>query len=77
MTDVYLNITNHIIEVMETVDSDCRRLWDTQPSIPENLVTGKRYSGINIMTLWCAAAQASKAHTYIRGEGAQEVVTAA
>ena len=54
-TDIHQTITNQIIEAMEQARSTGRRLWDSQPSLPMNLTTGKPYSGINVLMLWSAA----------------------
>jgi antirestriction protein ArdC len=40
---------------METARTTGRRLWDSQPSLPLNLTTGKPYQGINTLILWGAA----------------------
>ena len=53
--DIHQTITNQIIEAMESARTTGRRLWDSQPSLPMNLTTGKPYSGINIIILWGAA----------------------
>ncbi len=63
--DIHQDITDRIIEAMEQARGTGRRLWDSQPSLPINLTTGKPYQGIN--TLLTAAAQASKAHSFIKG----------
>jgi antirestriction protein ArdC len=52
--DIHQTITNQIIEAMETARTSGRRLWDSQPSLPLNLTTGKPYSGINVLMLWSA-----------------------
>ncbi|UEO00479.1 ssDNA-binding domain-containing protein [Acidiferrobacter thiooxydans] len=53
--DIYQQVTNQIIEAMETSQGQGRRLWDSQPSLPLNLSTGKPYSGMNILILWSAS----------------------
>ena len=53
-TDIHQTITNQIIEAMESARTRGRRLWDSQPSLPLNLTTGKPYSGINVLMLWAA-----------------------
>ena len=53
-TDIHQAITDQILAAMETARATGRRLWDSQPSLPMNLATGKPYSGINILILWSA-----------------------
>ena len=53
-SDLPQQITERIIEAMETARSTGKRLWDGQPSLPLNLSTGKPYSGINTLILWAA-----------------------
>jgi antirestriction protein ArdC len=55
--DIHQTITNQIIEAMESARTSGRRLWDSQPSLPLNLTTGKPYSGINVLMLWAAGLQ--------------------
>ena len=52
--DIHQQITNQILEAMEQARATGRRLWDSQPSLPLNLTTGKPYSGINVLMLWSA-----------------------
>ena len=55
MDDIYQQVTNQILEAMETSQGQGRRLWDAQPSLPLNLATGKPYTGMNTLILWGAA----------------------
>ena len=55
--DIHQTITNQIIEAMEQTRGTGRRLWDSQPSLPLNLTTGKPYSGVNVLMLWSAGLQ--------------------
>ena len=52
--DIHQAITDQILAAMEQARSTGRRLWDSQPSLPMNLATGKPYQGINILILWAA-----------------------
>ncbi|MHB8391301.1 MAG: ArdC family protein [Acidobacteriaceae bacterium] len=52
--DIHQVITDRIIEAMEQAQGTGKRLWDSQPSLPLNLTTGKPYQGINTLILWCA-----------------------
>ena len=53
--DIHQQVTNQILEAMEQARTTGRRLWDSQPSLPLNLTTGKPYTGINVLMLWSAA----------------------
>ena len=55
--DIHQQVTNQILEAMEQARTTGRRLWDSQPSLPLNLTTGKPYSGINVLILWAAGLQ--------------------
>ncbi|WP_297391169.1 zincin-like metallopeptidase domain-containing protein [Acidiferrobacter sp.] len=63
-TDIHQAITDQILAAMETARTTGRRLWDSQPSLPLNLTTGKPYSGINVLMLWSAALQNGYASPY-------------
>ena len=63
-TDIHQTITNQIIEAMESARTSGRRLWDSQPSLPLNLTTGKPYSGINVLMLWAAGLRNGYASPY-------------
>ena len=56
-TDIHQQITDQILEAMEQARTTGRRLWDSQPSLPMNLTTGKPYQGINTLILWAAGLQ--------------------
>ena len=62
--DLQQQITDRIIEAMETARSTGRRLWDSQPSLPLNLSTGKPYTGINTLILWSAGLKHGYASPY-------------
>ena len=62
--DIHKAITDRIIEAMEQARGTGRRLWDSQPSLPLNLTTGKPYSGINVLILWAAGLQNGYASPY-------------
>ena len=53
--DIHQAITDQILAAMEQARSTGRRLWDSQPSLPMNLATGKPYSGVNVLILWSAS----------------------
>ena len=55
--DIHEQVTNQILAAMEQAQGTGRRLWDSQPSLPVNLATGKPYSGINVIILWGAAME--------------------
>ena len=53
--DIHQQVTDQILAAMESARTSGRRLWDSQPSLPLSLTTGKPYSGVNIIILWGAA----------------------
>ena len=62
--DIHQQITDQILAAMEQARSTGRRLWDSQPSLPLNLTTGKPYQGINTLILWAAGLRRSYASPY-------------
>ncbi len=62
--DLHQQITDRILEAMEQARSTGRRLWDSQPSLPLNLATGKPYTGINTLILWAAGLKHAYASPY-------------
>lgn len=55
MKNVYEDITNKIIEQMQSAGADWSRPWAGMDS-PTNITTGKRYSGVNVLLLGMASA---------------------
>ena len=62
--DIHQTITDQILAAMEQAKSTGRRLWDSQPSLPMNLSTGKPYQGINILILWATGLSRGYASPY-------------
>ena len=62
--DIHQQITDQILAAMEQARTTGRRLWDSQPSLPMNLSTGKPYQGINILILWSAGLSHGYASPY-------------
>ncbi|THE47437.1 DUF1738 domain-containing protein [Enterobacter bugandensis] len=59
-TDVYQTVTNSIIEALERGVKPWVCPWKHNGAvsgIPSNFSTGKAYTGMNIMLLWCSAAK--------------------
>lgn len=59
-TDVYQTVTNSIIESLERGVKPWVCPWKRNGAvsgIPSNFSTGKAYTGMNIMLLWCSAAK--------------------
>ena len=59
-TDIYQQITNHIIEAIEAGVGDWRMPWHTDGTSsmrPVNAISGKPYRGVNVLALWCAAQE--------------------
>lgn len=57
-TDVHQLVTDRIVAMIEAGAGDFTMPWHRSSMplhIPENAVTGKRYRGINVVSLWCSA----------------------
>src|SRR5690606_16205159 len=53
--DLYADVTAKIIAELEQGRFPWVQPWDVAPTMPRNAVTGRRYSGVNILLLWSAA----------------------
>ncbi|PLR35023.1 DNA primase [Chimaeribacter californicus] len=55
-TDLFQTVTDKIIKALEKGTSPWRKPWTSErglnPGLPANAVTGRSYSGINVMLLW-------------------------
>lgn len=51
MKDIYLDVTNRIIESLEAGTPPWIQPWTDHTALPSNLATGKPYRGINILML--------------------------
>ena len=51
MKDIYTDVTNRIIEALETGTPPWIQPWSDHTALPSNLSTGKPYRGINILML--------------------------
>lgn len=59
--DLHERVTATILQKLDTVDADAwTPPWHGADPLPRNALTGKRYRGLNILALWCAA----QAHGY-------------
>jgi antirestriction protein ArdC len=61
LADIYSRITNQIIAAIEAGTGEFRMPWHNDCSAtarPVNVMTGKRYRGVNVLVLWTAAKQA-------------------
>ena len=68
-TDVHTRITAEIVAAIEAGAGDWRMPWHhdgTAVTRPENISSGKRYRGVNVLALWIA----TQAHGYADGTGA-------
>lgn len=61
--DLYAEVTNKIIADLEAGIAPWARPWGNSGSdaaaMPSNAVTGRRYSGVNVLLLWGAAQQSA------------------
>lgn len=55
--DLFNTVTNKIIEALEKGVSPWKQTWTTQGAggLPQNAITGRPYSGINVILLWLEA----------------------
>lgn len=54
MKNLHQQVTNQILEAVDAA-GEWKPCWVGAPSMPKNYVTGRRYNGVNILVLWCAA----------------------
>jgi len=51
--DVYQVINSRIMELLESGTVPWRKTWNAQSNYPKNLVSGKKYQGVNVFLLAC------------------------
>jgi antirestriction protein ArdC len=54
MKNLHQQVTNQILEAVDAA-GEWKPCWVGAPSLPKNAISGRRYNGINILVLWCAA----------------------
>ncbi|EJK0526203.1 DUF1738 domain-containing protein, partial [Salmonella enterica] len=55
--DLFQTVTDKIITALENGTTPWRKAWQTgKEGLPANAITGRNYSGINVMLLWIDAA---------------------
>lgn len=57
--DLYADVTAKIIAELEQGRFPWVQPWDAAPTMPRNALTGRRYSGVNVLLLWSAAMERS------------------
>jgi antirestriction protein ArdC len=62
--DIYREITGRIIEQLKAGVIPWKRPWSGQAggSFPRNAISGRGYSGVNVLLLWSEAARCGYAH---------------
>lgn len=55
LKDLHQTVTDRIIAEMEKGVTPWQKSWDTSGLVPANAITGRNYSGMNILLLWLAA----------------------
>ena len=55
--DLYADVTAKIIAELEQGRVPWVQPWDAAPTMPCNAITGRRYSGVNVLLLWSAAME--------------------
>lgn len=56
--DLYADVTAKIIAELEQGRFPWVQPWDASPNMPRNVLTGRRYSGVNVLLLWAAGMSA-------------------
>lgn len=64
--DIYKEITNQIIEAIETGALNNEKLWQDTAALgmPANFQTRKQYSGVNVLVLWATAKRKGHSSNY-------------
>lgn len=64
--DIYQDITDRIVALMEEHGTDWTRPWvgDSKGSLPRSVTTQKAYTGINVLLLWGARYTGAEWGTY-------------
>ncbi len=55
--DIYQTVTDKIVAAIERGAGDWSFPWSRQSVIPANAVTGNKYHGVNVVSLWAAASE--------------------
>ncbi len=55
--DVHQRVTDSIVAAIERGAGDWSFPWSRQSVIPVNAVTGNKYRGVNVMSLWTVATE--------------------
>ncbi|HMO74392.1 MAG TPA: zincin-like metallopeptidase domain-containing protein [Sphingopyxis sp.] len=55
--NLYDEVTSRIIAELEAGRFPWVQPWDASPNLPRNALSGRRYSGVNVLLLWAAAIE--------------------
>lgn len=55
--NLYDEVTRRIVSELEEGRFPWVQPWDASPSLPRNALTGRRYSGVNVLLLWAAGIE--------------------
>lgn len=66
--DLYQEVTDRICEAIENGTAPWQRSWDASLRWPVSAITGKRYHGINVLTLLAAGYQDNRWATFHAGK---------
>jgi antirestriction protein ArdC len=72
MRDLYQEITNRMIAKLETGTLPWVKGWNSGAGIPQNAVSNRPYSGINVLLFWLSADKGYRAPRYVTYKQAQE-----
>ena len=55
--NLYDDVTRRMVAELEARRFPWVQPWDAGPNLPRNALTGRRYSGVNVLLLWAAGIE--------------------
>src|SRR3546814_8288396 len=56
-SELYDEVTHRIVAELEAGRFPWVQPWDASPNLPRNALSGRRYSGVNVLLLWAAGIE--------------------
>src|SRR3546814_925824 len=56
-SNLYDEVTHRIVAELEAGRFPWVQPWDASPNLPRNALSGRRYSGVNVLLLWAAGIE--------------------
>lgn len=56
-SNLYDEVTHRIVAELEAGRFPWVQPWDASPNLPRNALSGRRYSGVNVLLLWAASIE--------------------